>query len=90
MVAGDFRAAGSGTLSSSGVGTYASVTVSESGMAASDNVQITVTSALPSRIGGKKYNVYVSDISADEFTVKSDEVELPEDVTFDYIIHATA
>lgn len=64
---------------------YASVTVKEAGATLGDIVIITPTSALPKDL---KYNhsIYVSEVDGDGFTVKSSFVDLPDDVTFDYII----
>ena len=86
MAAGDYSSAGTGTLSASGPGVIASVTVTDASVGASDLVFITPTSSTYDLKGS--FQLYVSSVSAGSFVVKANRGQLPEDVTFNY--HAIA
>lgn len=77
-------ARGSGTLEKSAPGVVASKTITVSGASATTDVAITPTSALP-RDGSGMHTIY-GYADTDAVVVKSSREELPEDVTFDYIV----
>ena len=91
MAKGDYVIMGTGTLSASAPGAIATATITATGAAATDNVQITVTSALPhmNNKGGLN-NIYVSSVTTDAFVVKSTQTELAEDITFNFIVFDAA
>lgn len=82
MVAGDFQSEGNGTVSASGPGVIASVTVTDASVAVASNILIQPTSSPRDALGG--FNYYVT-TAAGSFTVTMDREQLPEDFTFNYI-----
>jgi len=86
MAAGDYKSAGTGTLSASGPGVTPSVTVTDASVAATDLVFITMTSSTEDVKGN--FQLYLSSVGAGSFVVKANRGQLPEDVTFNY--HAIA
>lgn len=88
MADGDFTSQGTGTLSASGPGVIASVTVTDASINATDRIHLTETNAVKDIKG--EFGIYVSSVSAGSFVVKAKREQLPEDMTFNYIGFATA
>jgi len=87
MAKGDYVIQGTGTISASLPGEYASVTVTATGAAAGDIVMITETSNVPRVASLHASNtLYVSSVTTNAFVVKSSFKELTEDVTFSFIV----
>lgn len=89
MAAGDYVVGGSSTISASGPGVQASVTITATGAGATNIAFITPTSDV-GRDEYIKYGLYVDSISTNTLVVKASGKELPADVTFDYILFATS
>jgi predicted TIM-barrel enzyme len=77
-------ARGSGTLLKSAPGVIASLDVTATGAAATDTVVITSVEALP-QDGAGLHSIY-GYADTNKVVVKSSRAELPEDVTFNYVV----
>jgi hypothetical protein len=91
MAKGDYVIMGTGTFDASAPGVIASADITSTGSAVTDNVIITLTSALPhmNNKGGLN-NIYVESVTTNKFVVKSAYPELAEDVTFNFIVFDAA
>jgi len=89
MAAGDFKTIGTGTINASNPGENATVQISDGSVASSDQVYIQPTSVPGSDTRFEKPLLAVTNVGSGTFTVMSNE-QLPENVTFNYIVFATA
>ena len=88
MAKGDYVVMGSATLAASLPGVIATVDVTATGAAASDVVMITATSTTSDAQGA--FTFKVTDVTTNTFTITADRAQLPEAVTFDYIVFDAA
>jgi hypothetical protein len=90
MAAGDITSQGTGTLTKSAPGAIATVTITDANVAATDIILLTPTSAQPIATADKDYQIYLASVGTGSFVVKSNRVELPSNITFNYVAIATA
>lgn len=88
MVAGAYVTKGTATVSASAPGVVASVTVTATGAAAGDTVIIQQTSTARDAYGA--FTFKVTDVTTNAFTITADRPQLPEDVTFSWIVFDAA
>ena len=88
MVAGAYVVKGTATLPASGPGTVSSVVVTATGAAANDVVLITPTATAFDAWGSFQYKV--TDVTTNAFTITADRAQLPNAVTFTWIVFDAA
>ena len=85
MAEGSYVGSGSSTIEATGAATQASKEITVSGAAETDIVLVTPTSALP-RINPYGVHTLYAVPGTGKITVYSSRNELPEDVTFNYLV----
>ena len=88
MAAGAYVIQGTCTLAASLPGVIATVDVTATGAAASDVVLITPTATARDAQGTFQYKV--TDVTTDTFTITADRAQLPNAVTFTFIVFDNA
>ncbi len=88
MAANTIGSNGTGTLPVSGPGVQSSVTVTDVNVVATDRIILTLTKRVKNQWA--PFDAYVSSIGTGTFIVKSNQDQLPETLTFNYIAVKTA
>ena len=87
MATGDYVVQGTGTLPVSGPGVASTVTVTATSTTANDIVMITPTKTVTD--GKGNFNYKVTGITTDAFTLTCDRPQLPETMTFQYVVFSS-
>ena len=88
MAKGDYVIQGTGTLPKSGPGVLSTVTITATGAGANDVVMVTPTSTALDTKGN--FNYKVTGITTNTFVLTCDRPQLPEAMTFQYIVFDAA